>query len=224
MDVITVFNPLSFGQQHQLNRALRALFNFCEIMGYSKAWLDSLRKAIPKDKIGVDLWVPEEDLILDNLRRLNGLIPKYRAAWSLCLDGGIRYVEAVALINGFSEAHLQRVGGFYRYEIGMFRESKMAYYAYFTDHTLNLIRDLGNEKITASNHYIDKKKYVAPKYLRKFAFDRMITLEIPESVADFIEGRVPKRIGAKHYMVLMRQADNFYGRYADYMASLRSRV
>ena len=49
----------------------------------------------------------------------------------------------------------------------------------------------------------------------------MIELEIPESVADFIEGRVPKRVGAKHYMALRRQADKFYGKYAGYIVKLR---
>jgi intergrase/recombinase len=47
---------------------------------------------------------------------------------------------------------------------------------------------------------------------------------VPESVADFIEGRVPKRIGAKHYMVLRRQADKFYSKYADYLVKLRLAV
>ena len=56
--------------------------------------------------------------------------------------------------------------------------------------------------------------YVQPKYMRKFAFDSMIGLEVPESVADFIEGRVPKRVGAKHYMALRKQADRFYKKYA----------
>jgi intergrase/recombinase len=46
-------------------------------------------------------------------------------------------------------------------------------------------------------------------------------LEVPESVADFIEGRVPKRIGPKHYMVLRRQADKFYSKYSDYLNNLR---
>jgi len=59
------------------------------------------------------------------------------------------------------------------------------------------------------------------KYLRKFAFDKMIELDISESVADFIEGRVPTRIGAKHYMALARQADQKYGRYADHVTQLR---
>jgi intergrase/recombinase len=44
------------------------------------------------------------------------------------------------------------------------------------------------------------------------------------SVADFIQGRTPKRIGAKHYMALTRQADNWYGKYASYLSSLRSQL
>ena len=71
----------------------------------------------------------------------------------------------------------------------------------------------------SASHYYYLNGILAPKYLRKFAFDKMVTLEIPESVADFIEGRVAKRIGAKHYMALRRQADNWYGRYADYVSN-----
>jgi intergrase/recombinase len=63
-----------------------------------------------------------------------------------------------------------------------------------------------------------------PKYLRKFAFDKMIDLEIPESVADFIEGRVPKRVGAKHYMALARQASKFYPRYCEYVKQLKQKA
>jgi intergrase/recombinase len=33
---------------------------------------------------------------------------------------------------------------------------------------------------------------------------------IPESVALFIEGGVPKRVGAGHYTKLLRQADGHY--------------
>jgi intergrase/recombinase len=49
-------------------------------------------------------------------------------------------------------------------------------------------------------------------------------LNIPESVADFIQGRVPRSIGAKHYMRLKRKADQFYPRYAEYVTELRRRV
>ena len=43
-------------------------------------------------------------------------------------------------------------------------------------------------------------------------------------MADSIEGKVPRHIGAKHYMVLMRQADRFYGKYAEYVTSLRRKA
>ena len=42
MDIVNLFSGLSNGQQHHLNRALRALFKFLEVMGYDKTWLDSL--------------------------------------------------------------------------------------------------------------------------------------------------------------------------------------
>jgi len=66
--------------------------------------------------------------------------------------------------------------------------------------------------------------FVTTKYLRKFAFDKMIELEVPESVADFIQERVARPIGAKHYLSLARQAVKFYPRYAEYITALRDKA
>lgn len=75
---------------------------------------------------------------------------------------------------------------------------------------------------TASHHY-SKIDHMAPKYLRKFAFDTMISeeMDIQESVGDFIEGRTPKRVGARHYTKLLRQADGHYRKYATYLEKFR---
>ncbi len=226
MDVIRLFSGLSIGQQHHLNRALRAFFNFLEITGFSRDWLDRLRKAIPKDQIGIDIRVPEEQAIQGDLQRISKASLKYQALWNLCLDSGIRLIEAIRVISSFSLEKIREVNGFYRYRIGEFRGSKQAYFAYFTEYTLRLIRSVSGEKISRPNasHYYCKNCLTSPKYLRKFAFDKMIQLDIPESVADFMEGRVPTRIGAKHYMALARQADKFYLRYAEYVAELRRKA
>jgi len=81
---------------------------------------------------------------------------------------------------------------------------------------------------TARNSYKIRKRtgkrIVRLKYLRKFAFDRMISLEVPESVADFIQGRTPKSIGAKHYIKLKRKAIHFYPRYVGYVDGLRRKA
>jgi len=128
-------------------------------------------------------------------------------------------------MNNFDESKLTAVNGFYRYRIGEFRGFKSVYYAYFTNESLRLMGENG-EKILRGNasKYYSRFRLLQPKYLRKFAFDKMVELGIPESVADFIEGRVPRRIGAKHYMSLMRQADNYYGRYAEYLKMLKEKI
>jgi len=81
-----------------------------------------------------------------------------------------------------------------------------------------------NELLQEQNtsHYFRKYGYIAPKYVRKFAFDKMVELDIPESVADFIQGRVIRRIGVKHDMTLARQASKFYLKYVEYVMLIRS--
>jgi len=49
-------------------------------------------------------------------------------------------------------------------------------------------------------------------------------LNIPESVADFVEGRTPKTVGARRYMGLKRKATGFYPRYGEYVKSVRNKA
>ena len=223
MDVVRLFAEVKGGRRH-LWLGLRNVFNYLEIAGFDATYLNRLRNALPKVKCGIDLNVPAEEDILDSLRRLKGIPVKYSVLYDLLLDSGLRLVEAVKVICESDDA--ERFNGFYRCEVGMFRGSKQAYYAHFTEHTQSLLHKANGEDLTARNasHYFDKYGFINPKYLRKFAFDKMIELEVPESVADFIQGRVPKKIGAKHYMVLARQAKKFYPRYAEYINQLRQKA
>jgi intergrase/recombinase len=138
------------------------------------------------------------------------------------LDSGLRIVEAVALVNGFKMENVQEVNGFYRYELAMFRGTKQAYYGHFSKHTLEELQQIREPiKERAASRILGKHDLIRPKYLRKYAFDKMIELDVPESVADFIEGRVPVSVGAKHYMALARQSAKFYPRYLRHLEKLR---
>jgi intergrase/recombinase len=136
MDVMRLFSPLTAGQRHHLNRAMRAWFKCLEINrpnGQFKEFLDGLRKAIPKDEVGIDIKVPEEEQIILDLKCLASDPLKYQVAYNLLLDSGLRLVEVVKLLNNFPEAeHLE---GFYRCPVGLFRGSKQAYYCYLTEYT-----------------------------------------------------------------------------------------
>ena len=94
-----------------------------------------------------------------------------------------------------------------------------------SQNALKLIKQVEQKIVTRNaSHYFCKFDYVPAKYLRKYAFDKMMELEIPESIADFIQGRVPKRIGAKHYMASARQASKFYPRYMEYIEKANLKV
>ncbi|MDR0460729.1 MAG: hypothetical protein LBH62_04745 [Nitrososphaerota archaeon] len=222
-DIMRVFAKMQKGQRH-LWLGFRAVFNFLEATGVKAEALAVYRKALPKVRCGVDLKVPEEDGMLQSLHKLSKAPEKYVLLYNVLMDSGLRLVEALKVITEFKSA--EQVNGFYRIALGDFRGCKQAYYAYITEPTYRQLLAFKGEflgPLTVSRYY-RQHGHIQVKYVRKFAFDKMIELEIPESVADFIEGRVPKRIGVKHYMVLRRQADKFYGKYSEYLKALRVKV
>lgn len=109
------------------------------------------------------------------------------------------------------------------------RKVKLAYFALFTEYTMKLLENLPRTITYRTARKLRErlgKDIVSFKYLRKFANDMMASerLNVPESVADFIQGRVPKSIGARHYMKLKREAIQFYPRYAEYVTELRRKA
>ena len=218
-DIICLFSKIKTAKRHVIF-SVRVLLNYFETLGYDKKHLDKLRNAIPCIKSGIDLRIPSEQQILKSLDKLESAPKKYVAVYNLLLDSGLRLVESVTLINEFKEA--AEINCFFRCILGKFRGTKSAYYGHFSKGTFEQIQEV-KEKIKTLNasHYFTKMGYVPSKYLRKFSFDKMIELEVPESIADFIQGRVPRRIGARHYMALARQASKFYPRYLDYVKNLR---
>jgi intergrase/recombinase len=221
------FAKVQKGKRH-LWLGFRTVLNFLEATGSDVDDLTIYRKALPTFRCGVDLNVPEEARMLQalsNLKKVNSdRKAEYKALYNLLIDSGLRLIEAVKAFSEVESAEL--INGFYRIALGEFRGSKQAYYCYLTKATYEQLLTFKGTVLSdrhATGYYC-QHNIICPKYARKFAFDTMIGLEIPESVADFIQGRVARSIGAKHYTALKRQADKFYGKYAKYLTKLREKV
>ncbi|MCX8151400.1 MAG: integrase, partial [Candidatus Bathyarchaeota archaeon] len=230
MDIVNVFANVERGR-HELIPALHALLNFAKLKGFDRSRIEMLKEAIPKREIGVDLKIPSEDDIISSLRIVDKVdLLKHKVAFNLALDSGLRLTETVKLIEGFRADAVEKAEGFYVACAGMFRKSKVAYYGFFTEYTMRLLAQLSEEEKkcltdkNAAKYVQNLPGVVCCKYLRKFAFDKMIELGVPESAPDFIEGRTPKTIGAKHYMILLRQAKQYYPRYVEYIGQLRQKA
>ena len=225
MDVLRIFSGLSVGQKHNLIRGVQNLFSFLRAQGFSRDYLDVLRMNLPKDEVGFDLRIPTTEEIVRSLRVMSEACLKYKSLYNLVVDSGLRLVEACRLMSSFGELKVERFDDFCVVPLGFFRRSKLAYFGFMTDDTFTLV-DQVKEEIDWESAVTYIRKHpgaVAFKYLRKFANDTMTDeeLNIPESVADFIQGRTPKSIGARHYMKLKRKAVQFYPRYAEFIKQLR---
>jgi intergrase/recombinase len=209
------------------------LFRFYEAQGLADIQrLDVLRANLPRIKSGIDINVLAEEEICDSLRRLKSMNNEKRvfALYNLLLDSGLRLIEGINLFNNLcsGKVTLEKQDGFYVAPVAEFRGTKLAYYGFISDCSFELIKQCsGSMNYKKTMGGIGKHLgVISYKYLRKFAFDNMTSekLNIPESVADFIEGRIPKTIGARHYMQLKRKAVQFYPRYAEYIAEIRART
>jgi len=232
-DVVEAFARCERGKPH-LVKAFRALAKYYQVVEkYPEDFVEGLLKAVPKARTGEDVREVEEEAVLETFRALEALpanLHKYRLLWTLMLDSGTRLSHAVQLMGGFDPARLVRLEGFCRYSLGIEREVKHTWFAYMRTETAEALAGFSG-KVTARGAFrlmgrLREKgvKLVNPKLIRKFAYNIMLDLGFQESVADWMCGRRPATVGARHYAWLRRQADRLYPRYARYLDRLFDRL
>jgi len=234
-DVVAMFAACKGGRQH-LDRAFRNLLKFYrKIMGYPKDFIEDLKEAIPTIKTGVDTYVPSEEAIIRTLKALKYAPLKYRLYWWVVLATGIRpKKDAIRLITEADLSKAERIetphGAYYFLELGWIRQTKATFVACLPDFVYDMIRAFreSGEKLT----YVGARKFrmkraphiETPGSMRDFCYNKLLELGMPESAADFLNGRGPRTIGGKHYMDKIRQIKAFYPRYLAYLKELKARA
>ncbi len=204
--------------------ALRALLNYAMELGYDEEWIKRLKKAIPNIQSNIDIHRASEDEIIRSLVIMNKKNEAYAAVYNALLDSGLRLSEVPKMIEAIKEGKFEDCGDFIIVELGFFRNSKLAYIGIITKKTLEMIKKVKEINVINARGYLSKINVVKWKYLRKYAYDKMLEVEIPESVAEFIQGRFNLSIGAKRYAMLKRQARVHYPKYLKVVEVLRAKA
>ena len=100
-----------------------------------------------------------------------------------------------------------------KYPLSLDRKSKRSFYAYMPK---NFAMELKRIELSeeAVKQYLSRRGLPA-KYLRKWNYNFLILNGVPESVADFIQGRSSYTIGSMHYLAKVKQADEWYSKVVD---------
>ena len=178
---------------------------------------DYFRKAIPSRKTSPDGYIPSDDKVMEIYRKIDDETMK--TAFTVLAMSGIRIMELVKMMKEFDVERLIVNQNLAKYPMNYFRGHKKAFYVYMPKQlALSLERvELNDDTIS---HYFSQLG-LAPKYLRKWHYNFLIYHEVPEGVADFIQGRSSESVGSMHYLSKVKQADYWYGKVVSTLAAFK---
>ncbi len=200
--------------------ALRNFLNFLEdreidrINGYS---VDKWRKKIPIPTAKVqEIYITNEEL-LEAYEKLKGKKPIYKTIFKMVVYSGARLKHIYEALKSFDPEKVVIVDNIARYPIAsLTKGAKKGYWLYFPAEFLD---ELKKAKITQEYKTIQKKiahGRVNAETIRKWHFNFMIIEnDVPESTADFIQGRRPATVGSAHYLNKTKKADKEYRKIVD---------
>jgi len=210
-ELFEVIRKVEKGKQH-FCVGLRNLLNFYETFELmNEGSIMKYRKIVKIPKANQDEYVPEDSKVIETFRKFKD--ERYKILFKLLTFSGIRLRESLHLLRTFDSNKLINNDKIAKYPLGLNRRSKKSYYAYMPLEFSNELRRMELNEDAVSQYF--KKKGLPCKYLRKWNYNFLILNGVPESVADFIQGRASITVGSMHYLAKVKQADEWYSRVVD---------
>jgi intergrase/recombinase len=167
--------------------------NYLKDEGFSQENIDSCKKLLKKDiNFSNDTYVPTDQEIKVTLSKLReDLKPLYL----LFLFSGIRVSEGIYLLNNLNNLKIQCKDNYCKIHLDYNRHNKRSFFCYIP---YFIYTQIGVQKTELNNIriFIKRNKLIPLKYCRKWFYTKCIELGIPESIADFYEGRVATSVGS----------------------------
>ncbi len=166
---------------------------------------------------GVKLDIPSDAEVVTALKKACEKDWRLCLIYRLLLESGSRVIEVLEMLNNYNISKDRKYDNHYVYELNYIRHSKKSFYIFH-------ITPIPIDKIggTTFTHYwvtkqAEKLGIVRAKQIRKYVSTKLSMLGASESVIDFIQGRTPTSILAKHYLNLYALALKQYQIYADWL-------
>ena len=192
-------------------KMVRLILNYCEKEEiFTDQQLIACRKKIKTHKSGVDNHVPTVQEILHTLSRLS---QNSKLMYLVYVVSGIRKAEGEYLLDNLDSLKCQQLEGFTKITMNYLRHNKNSYFCYLPLSVYSkLIINHKQLSLSSLEQEIKRKKLISIKYCRKFFYTLCIQEGVPESIADYYQGRSANSVGSNHYLSRQLLADQNYKR------------
>ena len=199
-------------------KLVRLILNWCEEKQLLTVdQLTACRNKIKNKQSGIDNYVPTDSEIQQTLTKLSS---DKKLLYLMYLVSGVRKVEGSYLLANIHKLKTQEMDNFVKITMNYLRNTKNSYFCYLPLEVYSKL--LANHKQLSTGSLeseIKRKKLIPIKYCRKWFYTKCIELGIPESIADYYQGRVSNSVGGNHYLSRQMLADKNYSKIVSYLKS-----
>lgn len=207
---------------NNITKCARVYLNFCEFFDkLPSETIAKYRVVLKLKKHHKDFYVPSNDDIIKGYCSVKSN-SSLELLYLILATSGIRYSEAIEFLSTYDPTRFVINSKYISYNVSDLRHTKNINNIYLPLFVYKKLRRLSNTKQSLRQRYNERKVGFSFKYLRKWQYNFLIYNNMPESVADFIQGRASKSIGANHYLARSQQADFWYSKVVSSLESIFS--
>ena len=163
----------------------------------SQQIVKKILKKLPSRTSKPDSYVPTTQEILSTLKNLS-IVQKY--TYYLALSTGLRKCECKYLIENYKSLKVQKQHDFCKIYLQLYRGNKNSYITFIPiDMHAHIVE--GNLcSVSSLDAFLKRQGLIPLKYARKWFFTQCLSLGVPESIIDYLQGRSSATIGSRHYL------------------------
>ena len=171
------------------------------------------KKKLPLRQSKADNYIPSNNEVVHAYKQLK--VKRFQTIFKLLAFSGARITELVKMVKEYEPSKLIVEEKFAKYQLHYNRGHKSSFYIYMPKGMVSELHKF-YVHVDTITHQISKSG-LNPKYLRKWFYNFLIYNNVPEGVADFIEGRASATVGSMHYLSKAKQTDYWYEHIVDTM-------
>ncbi len=181
---------------------------------------EAIKKCIKLQRTNnIDTRVYSDKEISNILRQVTN--KKHNLFLRLVVESGLRRSHAISAWEKLRKGEYTTMGEFAYTELNIRNKTKQAFVCFCSKGLAGVIHEM-NEPISYNiTQNVGKRKRILYNGIRKWWYTTALDVGIDSHIADFLQGRAPTTIGARHYLDALRLAKK---QYPKLLQAIRERI